>query len=105
MNRTCYAVTLARDISAEDTEALQRFYNIASFTIAKIRKGRKRLLDIRKQVESLDVTGEKNLEMVLCAEEGKAAGKPAEILQAVLDLTDEECLDLKMLKVWSKPVS
>ncbi|MFW3146210.1 MAG: class I SAM-dependent methyltransferase [Thermoplasmatota archaeon] len=25
--------------------------------------------------------------------------------KAVLDLTDEECLDLKMLKVWSKPVS
>jgi hypothetical protein len=40
--------------------------------------------------------------MVLLSEEGKAASKPVAILKAMLDLTQEQSLDIDILKVWSK---
>ena len=101
-NLTCYTISLARDLSAEDRDALNNFMAGDSFTIIKTRKGRQRMLDVRKQVKSLAVTGHNSLEMVLLSQEGRAAGKPVEILQAVFNLTEEECLDMNILKVWNK---
>jgi radical SAM-linked protein len=101
-NRTAYAISLDRDLSAEDRENLKNFMDCDSFNITKMRKGRQRTLDIRKQVESFVVSGENSLDMVLLSQEGISAGKPVEILKAVLDLTEDECLDMSILKVWSK---
>ena len=50
------------------------------------------------------VTGDNSLEMVLLSVEGKAASKPVEIIKAVLDLTQEQSLDMAILKAWSKSV-
>ncbi len=101
---TSYQISFDRDLSGEDREKLESFMNSESFTLTKFRKGKKRVIDVRKQVESLAVSGNNNLEMVLFSEEGKAASKPVEILKAVLDLTQEQSLDLAILKVWSKSV-
>jgi radical SAM family uncharacterized protein/radical SAM-linked protein len=101
-NFTCYQVSFDQDFSGEDREKIRSFMNSESLTIEKFRKGQKRIIDIRKQVESL-VESEKNtLEMILFSEEGKAASKPVEILKAVLDLTQEQSLDLAIIKVWNK---
>jgi radical SAM family uncharacterized protein/radical SAM-linked protein len=103
-NLTCYTVGLDRDLSTEDRDNLKSFMDRNSFVITKIRKGKQRKLDIRKQVESLFVSSDNSLEMRLLSEEGIAGGKPVEILKAVFNLTDEECLDMKILKVWNKAV-
>jgi radical SAM-linked protein len=103
-NLTSYTISFDRNLSAEDRDTLGIFMGRDSFTITKTRKGRQRILDIRKQVESIHVSGENSLEMVLLSEEGIAAGKPVEILKAILNLTDEECLNLSILKVWNKAV-
>ena len=103
-SRTCYQISFDHDLSGEDRKNLKSFMNSESFTIVKFRKGKKRVIDVRKQVESLAVSGNNNLEMVLFSEEGKAASKPVEILKAVLDLTQEQSLDMAILKVWSKSV-
>ena len=101
-NFTCYQVSFDQDFSGEDREKIRNFMNSESLTIEKFRKGKKRIIDIRKQVEIL-VESEKNtLEMILFSEEGKAASKPVEILKAVLDLTQKQSLDLGILKVWNK---
>ena len=101
---TCYQVSFDEDLSGEDKQKLDSFMNSESFSIEKFRKGKKHIIDIRKQVESL-VESEKNtLEMILFSEEGKASSKPVEILKAVLDLTQEQSLDLAIIKVWNKPV-
>lgn len=99
---TCYQISFDRDLSGEYREKLESFMNSESFTITKFRKGKKRVIDVRKLVESLAVSGNNNLEMVLLSEEGKAASKPVEILKAVFDLTQEQSLDMGILKVWSK---
>ena len=103
-NLTFYTVKLGRELSRDAVKTLENFMDSDSFTITKIRKGKQRVLDIRKQVESLGVSADNNLELLLFSEEGKAGGKPVEILQAVFNFTDEECLDMKILKVWNKSV-
>jgi len=99
---TSYIISFERELSAEDRNTLKSFMASDSFSITKNRKGRPRRLDIRKQVKSIDISRNNELEMVLLNEGGKAAGKPAEILKAAFNLTDEEVLDMKILKVWSK---
>jgi len=103
-NRTCYSISLAHDLSAEEQDGIKNFIKSESFTINKSRKGKKRLLDIRRLVESLIATGARSLDLVLLSQEGVAAAKPAEILKAVLNLHEEQCLDMSILKVWSKSV-
>jgi hypothetical protein len=103
-NITCYTITLDRNFTEDVRNALKNFMAEDSFIITKFRKGRARELNIRKQVDSITVSGNSELELVICQEQGKAAGKPAEILKAILDLTDEEIFAARILKVWSKPV-
>ena len=103
-NRTCYQIRFDQDLSGEDREKLENFMNSESLTISKFRKGKKHVMDVRKQVESLVESGNDSLEMVLISEEGKAASKPVEILKAILNLTDEQSLDMGILKVWNKSV-
>ena len=100
-NFTSYTISLPHDLSAAARKALKNFMERDSFLIEKIRKGRKRSLDIRKQVHSLVFSGDNGFEMILRSEEGKTAGKPVEIVKAVLDLSDEECLAVRILKVWT----
>ncbi|MBW2506920.1 MAG: DUF2344 domain-containing protein [Deltaproteobacteria bacterium] len=103
-NITFYAVRLDRKLTPEDINALKDFLAAESFYITKIRKGRSRNLDIRNQVENIEVKEDGKLELIMLQEEGKAAGKPAEIIKAALGLTDEEVLVMRILKVWSRPV-
>ena len=98
----CYRINLERNLSTHDRNNIKNFMESDTLSITKIRKGKKRLLDIRKLVKSLVVSGENNLEMMLFSQEGMAASKPVEILKAVLHLTETECLDMNILKVWSK---
>ena len=101
-NLTCYQISFTRELSDKEKNALERFMKKESFTITKFRKGKKRLIDIRKQVQNMVQKGKSGINLVLFSEEGKAAGKPAEILKSILDLTDEESLDMSVLKVWNK---
>jgi len=98
----CYTIDLGRDLTARNRDALAGFMDSDSFSLTKIVKGKQRIVDIRKQVQNLAITGPNSIEMILVAQEGKASGKPAEILQAVFDATDNECLDLNILKLWHK---
>ncbi|MGW8286598.1 MAG: TIGR03960 family B12-binding radical SAM protein [Desulfobulbales bacterium] len=99
---TCYSISLDREFSAADKNVLKEFMAGDSFIITKIRKGRPRKLDIRKQVLNIKATGNNKIELVLIQDENKAVAKPVEILKAVLGLTDNESLDLRILKVWQK---
>lgn len=100
-----YSISLDRELSADDKNILKEFMAGDSFIITKTRKGRPRKLDIRKQVLNIKATENTKIELVLIQEENKAVAKPVEILKAVLGLTDNESLDLRILKVWQKWVS
>jgi radical SAM family uncharacterized protein/radical SAM-linked protein len=99
---TCYTISMGREFSVAEKKVLRDFMTGDSFIITKTRKGKPRKLDIRKQVMNLEVAGNNKLELVMVQEDGKAAAKPVEILKAVLGLTENESLDLHILKVWQK---
>jgi len=101
-NLTCYEINLGRNLSGTEREKLQQFMAGDSFAVTKKRKGKERTVDIRQQVQSLDVVGNESLKMVLSSEAGKATSKPVEILKAVFNLTERQCLESAILKVWQK---
>ncbi len=98
--RTGYKIRLDRNLLPEERDSLKKFMDSDTLSIIRIRKGRQRSLDIRKQVESFVVSGADCFELVLFSRDGKAGAKPVEILKAVLNLSDDECLDADILKVW-----
>ncbi len=103
-NLSCYTVSLVRHLTSGERKALAAFLAQDTFAVTRTRKGRQKVLDIRKQVRSLVLRDEKSLEMHLLTQEGTATAKPLEILQAVFGFSESECLDLGILKVWSRVV-
>ena len=97
-----YQIKFDRSLSGEDKEKLKNFMSSESYSITKFRKGKKRVIDVRKQVESLVESADNSIEMILLIEAGKAAIKPVEILKAVLELTREQSLNMSILKVWNR---
>ena len=73
-----------------------------NFIITRKRKGKDRAINIRQQVQQLDVLGKKTLTMLLRSEEGKASSKPLEILKAALNLKERQCLEAEIFKIWSR---
>lgn len=104
-NLSFFTVNLDRHLSPGEREALAAFLAQDTFPVSRTRKGRRTVLDIRKQVSSLVLRDEKNLEMHLLTQEGTATAKPLEILQAVFGFSESQCLDLGILKVWSRVVT
>jgi radical SAM-linked protein len=98
---TCYQVRLSRPLSPEDQDRLQSFLDEESVSVAKLRKGKKRIFDIRKQVTELNVQQDGSIELTQISEQDKASSKPMEIIKEVFGLTDHEVLDARIIKLWS----
>jgi len=95
---TSYTVALDRDFTEDERNKVDTFMAGSTFTMKKLRKGKVRTVDIRPQVERFVISGKNRIEMVLASQEGRAASKPIEILRAVFNLTEEECLTAEILK-------
>jgi len=102
--RTCYQVSLSRQLSQDDLDRLQEFLDKESVTVTKLRKGRTRLFDIRKQVAEMQVLQNGKIELIQISHQDKASSKPMEIIREVFELTDDEVLDARIIKLWTKPV-
>jgi len=99
-----YAIHLDRNLTDEDQKMVDSFLESSTFPIKKLRKGKVRTIEIRPQVDRLDISGRSRIEMVLVSLEGRAASKPVEILRAVLNLNEEECLAAEFLKTGTETV-
>jgi radical SAM-linked protein len=97
-----YKINFCRALSDSEKRKLADFMEKESFSIEKIRKGKKRHIDVRKHVEQLNITDQDSLEIKLVSEEGKATARPLEILGAILDLNDEELVDFQVRKLSNK---
>lgn len=75
-NLSCYTVSLAQHLTPGDRNALAAFLEQDTFSVSRTRKGRQRVLDIRKQVRSLVLRDEKSLEMQLLTREEKQPPSP-----------------------------
>jgi radical SAM-linked protein len=98
---TCYRIRLSRSLSQEDQDRLQGFLDKESITVSKVRKGKTRLFDIRKQVAELHILQNNKIELIQISHQDKASSKPMEIIKEVFKLTEDEVLDVRIVKLWS----
>jgi radical SAM family uncharacterized protein/radical SAM-linked protein len=99
---TCYKVSLSRQLSQDDLDRLQGFLDKESVAVSKLRKGKMRLFDLRKQVTELNHLQDGSIELIQISEQGKASSKPMEIIKEVFGLSDDEILDARIIKLWTK---
>ena len=93
-----YTINLGNEIAGAEKEKLAGFMESESFSVRMLRKGKVRTVDIRPQVERLAISGKDSVDLVLVSREGRAAGKPIEILKAILDFSEEQCLAVEICK-------
>jgi radical SAM family uncharacterized protein/radical SAM-linked protein len=93
-----YEIKLPFRIDAAGTEQIDHFRASASFSIKLVRKGRRKMLDIRPLVTTIDAVSEEKIELTLISRSGAAGAKPSEVVAAVLQLDDQTVLKLRVLK-------
>ncbi|MDR9500407.1 MAG: TIGR03960 family B12-binding radical SAM protein [Desulfurivibrionaceae bacterium] len=96
---TCYTLYLPVSVAEE---RLASFMAAAAFPVTVTRKKKERVIDGRPQVTELRLLDEKTVVLQMISEVSKAALKPLEIMQAVLDLTEEELIQIRVVKEWFK---
>ncbi len=98
---TCYRISLGRPLSQEDQNRVQGFLDKESVTVSKVRKGKLRQYDIRQQVGELSAQQNNTIELIQVSRQDKASSKPMEIIKEVFELTEDEVLDARIVKLWS----
>jgi radical SAM family uncharacterized protein/radical SAM-linked protein len=99
-----YEVTLPRPISEEQKSKLQAFGDAAHFSIQLIKKGKMREFDARPFVKKIDTPAEARVHLTLLHETGKAGIKPLELVQAIIEISEEEKLLSRVMKLECKAV-
>jgi radical SAM-linked protein len=98
-----YELTLPRDLSESEQSRVADFESIETLTIERIRKGKRKLIDIRPLIKSITTTSKNHITIELISRSAEAGTKPAEALAALLHLDEAEILTLQILKTsWSE---
>ena len=94
----CFSLPGVDILSRQEIDKrLQQFLAAEEFCIERIRKRKRRTLDIRSLVRSLKLR-EETLELVLIHPHGRAGTGPFELLENVLKLNKEQARSLRILK-------
>jgi radical SAM family uncharacterized protein/radical SAM-linked protein len=96
---TCYTFQLALPAA---NKRIADFMAADVFPVAVTRKSKERIIDGRSQVTGLHLVDDKTVELRMISEVSKAALKPLEILQTVLDLSEQELIQIRVVKEWFK---
>jgi radical SAM family uncharacterized protein/radical SAM-linked protein len=92
-----YTVTLVNVLTDEQQENIARFLVRESYVIERVRKNKRRELDIRPLVASLETEGT-TMNMSLVSIQGQAGVSPRNILKEVAFLSDEDVLLARIKK-------
>jgi radical SAM family uncharacterized protein/radical SAM-linked protein len=85
-----------------ELEPLEKFNCSESFIISRTRKRKVRKLDIKPQIDSLSISEDGKLKLIMTTEPGKAGVKPLELVKEVFKLTQEQILEIQIIKTSSK---
>ncbi len=96
-----YEITLPGTDSGIAARA-DAFLAVPSFVVGRVRKGRKRELDLRPLVDRLEIAGA-TIRLDLRSDPGRAGTNPREILEQVLGLDRERALRARVVKVAVRP--
>ena len=95
---TSYEIELPFELDQTALERIDQFISSDSFTIERLRKGRRKNLDIRPLVATIEPGSTTSVRLELISRSGTAGSKPAEVLGAVLELEEDTLLQLRVVK-------
>ena len=103
-NMICtYEIELPRDLSEDEMALIANFDSMDSLVVERVRKGRRKSLDIRPLIEAIDVVSKRVIVLGLVSRSALPATKPAEVLTAILGLDKDTALNLQVMKnSWSE---
>lgn len=96
---TCYHFRLPAPVT---NRRIAAFWAADTFPVTVVRKKKERILDGRPQVTDLRRVDEKTIQLQMISEVSKAALKPLELLQAVLQLAEPDLIHIRVVKEWSR---
>ena len=98
-----YEIELPRDLSEDEMALIANFESIDALVVERVRKGRKKSLDIRPLIEGINVVSKCVIVLELLSRSALPATKPAEALTAILGLDYDTALNLRVMKTsWSE---
>ena len=93
---TDYRITLPVELSEVRVAA---FWATENYPLHLIRKRKRRTIDARAQVKGLQLLDDRTLALSMITETSKAGVKPMEFIKALFDLTDDNVLRAKIIKL------
>ncbi|PID77540.1 MAG: B12-binding domain-containing radical SAM protein [Deltaproteobacteria bacterium] len=99
-----YLLTFPADLSINTTEIIANFLKKTKFSIERTRKGKTRSINIRPLVKSLTMVSARKLETKIINRAGSPGIKPQEAVRHILSLTEDETLQLKIIKTAWQPL-
>lgn len=96
---TCYTMYLTQPVA---NQRIAAFMEADSFPVVVTRKKKERSIDGRLQVTDLHLIDKETVELRMISEVSKAGLKPLEIVRAVLDLSEQELTQIRVVKEWFK---
>ncbi|MBU0729973.1 MAG: TIGR03960 family B12-binding radical SAM protein [Proteobacteria bacterium] len=98
----CYHVKFPK---SPDPEPLESFMRQKEFVITLERGGRKKSLDARKLVTSIELTDQDQVRICMTVEASVPSVKPLELLRIILALSNEEMYTAKVMKISSRELT
>jgi radical SAM family uncharacterized protein/radical SAM-linked protein len=100
---TTYEIELPFALDEAALEKIEQFIRSDSFIIERMRKGKRKDLDIRPLVKAIEPRSQTSIRLELTSRSGTAGSKPAEVLEALLDLDEQSLLQLRVVKTsWAE---
>lgn len=96
---TCYTFYLPMTV---EHEVIAAFLGADSFPVQVTRKKKARTIDGRSQVTDLRLIDEKTVVLQMLSEVSKAGLKPLEIMQAIFGFSEQELIQIRVVKEWFK---
>jgi radical SAM family uncharacterized protein/radical SAM-linked protein len=95
-----YEITLPRMLSEDEAKKVAEFHGGESFVVGLTRKGKMKEYDVRPLVREFGIgSAGSRILLRLLNESGKTGIKPLELLEAVLQISPEEAMRCRVLKI------
>ncbi len=98
-----YEIELPHDLNESDLQMISSLDSTDSMVVERIRKGKRKSLDIRPLINNIRVISPRTIILELISKSAMPGTKPAEALATLLHLDEETVLKLQIMKMsWSE---
>ena len=102
---TTYEVTVPIALSSEQQTLITSFLEKDEFNWARYRKGKKKTINIRPLIKTIDLLDKNKIRMTVKNCAGQAGIKPQEFTKILFNLSDDELLQIKTFKLDWHPIN